>query len=160
MSKTPRHFDPAKGQAYQGDIVIMALPAKFPAISRAREIAPRDGRLILAEGEATGHHHAIDLMARATMFRDDALARDLEAAPAEPKAATARMYEDRAALGELMRRGILTTDRLCVGFLVVEGAPAVVRHQEHDPIAIPPGSYYVGRQQEFDAQLQARQVMD
>jgi hypothetical protein len=52
-------------------------------IERVNDLAPSgqcipagaDGALVLAEGEVTGHRHAIH--DRVTMFRDDALARDI-----------------------------------------------------------------------------------
>jgi hypothetical protein len=52
-------------------------------IERVADIPPsgtllnsgRDGAMVLAEGETTGHRHAI--YDRVTMFRDDALARDI-----------------------------------------------------------------------------------
>ena len=54
-------------------------------IERVSDIAPvgaliqpgADGALVLAEGEVTGHRHAI--YDRVTMFRDDSLARDIPA---------------------------------------------------------------------------------
>jgi len=55
-----RNFDPAQGQAFQGDIAIVPIPADI-VISTADEIKPSAGRLIIQEGEATGHHHAIEL---------------------------------------------------------------------------------------------------
>lgn len=41
----------------QGDVLIV--PCKVD-LKRSKKIAPRKGRLILAEGEATGHHHSVD----------------------------------------------------------------------------------------------------
>ena len=42
-------------QVRQGDVLLVAVPA----IPAAAERQPRKGRLVLAEGEATGHAHAI-----------------------------------------------------------------------------------------------------
>ena len=38
-----------------------------------------------------------------------------------------------------------------IGLLVINGDGARLEHQEHDAIAIPPGSYEVRRQREFSA---------
>lgn len=43
----------------QGDVIV--IPVKKGAVDKkmAEEVKPVGGKLILAEGEATGHHHAI-----------------------------------------------------------------------------------------------------
>lgn len=146
-------WTPAKGLACQGDIVLMPIPDEI-AIDTSAEIAPRDGRLILAEGEVTGHHHAIGIgkySGAVTEFRDDGLARALETTTA-----TARMYRAPKAVAALVRAKLLTTDSLAIGFLVVEGGPMTLRHEEHDAIRIPPGRYYVGGQREMDADAERR----
>jgi hypothetical protein len=53
----------------QGDVLIMPC-AQIPAT--ATPVAAERGRLILARGEATGHHHSVALHPRIAMFRDDA----------------------------------------------------------------------------------------
>ncbi len=53
----------------QGDVLLLPckqIPTGLP------EAVPENGRLILARGEATGHHHSLALSNRVTMFRDDA----------------------------------------------------------------------------------------
>lgn len=108
----------------------------------------RDGILILAEGELSGHHHAIRFGSSVPRFRDDALARDLKLAA---KFGRARLYRDGEALISLLMAGILTTPSLCLGFLRVEkGAPPVTQ-DEHDAIELPPGEYYVGAKREITA---------
>ena len=54
------NWNPDNGDACQGDIVIFRVPDDLVIVT-SDEIAPRAGRLILAEGEVTGHHHAITL---------------------------------------------------------------------------------------------------
>jgi hypothetical protein len=52
----------------QGDVLIMPckeIPADLP------KVEAEGGRLILARGEATGHHHSLALSNRVTLFRDD-----------------------------------------------------------------------------------------
>jgi hypothetical protein len=57
----------------QGDLLIERVKDVKPS---GTVISPdATGALVLAEGELTGHRHAI--FERATMFRDDALARDV-----------------------------------------------------------------------------------
>jgi hypothetical protein len=59
----------------QGDLLIERVKDVNPS---GTMISPdRNGTLVLAEGEQTGHRHTI--FERATMFRDDALARDVPA---------------------------------------------------------------------------------
>lgn len=159
-----RDYDPATGQAFQGDVSIFPVPAKLAdTLSTIDEVHPISGRLILQEGEVTGHHHAV-------YFRDDGLARHAEAsaiaasalasATARPvKIGTARLYRDPALAQSMVRAGPLVRADLVVGFLHVEGAPIVVRHEEHDGIRVPPGLYCIGRQVE-SAGAEERRVAD
>ena len=57
----------------QGDLLIERVDDVLP--SGAEIHALDDGAVVLAEGEATGHRHAI--YDAVTMFRDDGLARDI-----------------------------------------------------------------------------------
>ena len=54
--------------ARQGDVLIVPC-REIPGT--AREVAPENGRLIVARGEATGHHHSFPWTRGATLFRDD-----------------------------------------------------------------------------------------
>lgn len=172
------NWNPTDGDALQGDVCLFRIPDSIQ-IDTSDEIVPEQAeklhrgefaaassRLILASGEITGHHHAI-WNPQPTMFRPDDAGSGLSpsdtaamvAKATKAKAGTARLYRDLKALAALMRAGELTTDRLAIGFLVVEGKPVVLRHDEHDAIRIPPGRYYVGGQQEWDAAT-ARRVAD
>ena len=53
----------------QGDILIIPT-SQIPAT--AIEVEPENGRLIVARGEATGHHHSFPHRRGAVLFRDDA----------------------------------------------------------------------------------------
>ncbi|MBR0687309.1 hypothetical protein JQ594_15365 [Bradyrhizobium manausense] len=153
---TMRDYDPGLGQAFQGDVSIIPIPDGI-SISALDEISPRDGRLILQEGEVSGHHHAIDLRGKnfqaqpretgdpLLATRDPKLKRALGGAA---KAASVRMYRDAAVPNEMVRRGILTRADLAIACLVVEGAAVVVTHEEHDGIRLPVGRYLIGRQVE------------
>jgi hypothetical protein len=150
-------YDPAKGQAFQGDVSIVPIPVDI-AIATADEIKPVDGRLILQEGEVSGHHHAVDLRQKhfqaqpqrsgdpLLATRDPALKKALGGMA--KAARSARMYRDAAVAGEMVRRGILTRDDLAIACLVIEGGPAAVTHEEHDGIRLPAGRYLIGRQVE------------
>jgi hypothetical protein len=59
----------------QGDLLIERVADVEP--SGAMVSADQTGAIVLAEGELTGHRHAI--YDRVTMFRDDALAREIPA---------------------------------------------------------------------------------
>jgi len=166
--KNIREWNPADGMCFQGDIAIIRVPDGI-AIATAEEIMPTDGRLIIQEGEVSGHHHAIELP-RARHFRDDTrqlgdpsvATRDRKLRRAfggKRKTAIARLYRDPRAVDAMRRKGILTRGDLAIGCLVVEGEPAVVTHEEHDGIRLPPGCYYVGRQVE-SAGAEERVVAD
>lgn len=158
-----REWNPAEGQAYQGDVSIVPVP-KTVKIATIDEIKPVGGRLILQEGEATGHHHAIALAdPRAKNFRREGEANVAGGDPfagaspairkklsggAKAKVATAKLYRDADAASRMVSAGILDRSDLVTGFLVVEGGPVVLRHEEHDGIRIPEGRYCIGRQVE------------
>jgi hypothetical protein len=163
-----REYDPTKGQAFQGDISIVPIPDGI-AIAIIDESAPVKGRLILQEGEVSGHHHAIDLRQKhfqaqpremgdpLLSARDPKLRRALGGA-AKP-AVTARMYRDLNVANEMVRRRILTRTDLVIACLVIEGGPMVVSHEEHDGIRLPAGAYLIGRQVE-SAGAEERVVAD
>lgn len=52
----------------QGDIPVFLVPVKVPRGSKQEE--PKNGKLVVAEGEVTGHLHAIDVkkFPSATLF--------------------------------------------------------------------------------------------
>lgn len=164
-----RNYDPSQGQAFQGDVSIVPLPAGI-TISTADEIKPIDGRLIIQEGEATGHHHAITLP-RERSFRPTQRPGDMALQTQSPKlrqafgggkrieVGSARLYRDPAVANAMVQRGLLTRTDLAVAVLVVEGAPVTISHEEHDGISVPPGSYLVGRQIE-SAGAEERVVAD
>lgn len=146
------NWNPKEGCAFQGDIAIVAVPTNI-TISQVNEIEPVNGRLIIQEGEQSGHHHAIERQFRPmrevgdpTLYvRDTRLAK---AFGGKGKAGTARLYHDEKAINALLKYGILTRTDLAIGFLIVEGGSVVIRHEEHNGICLPPGNYYVGRQVE------------
>ena len=146
-----RDYDPQQEQAFQGDVAIIPVPDDI-AIATDDEIAPIDGRLIIQEGEHSGHHHAIRLFDRVAHFRDDGLARgaagSARAKRPQSQTGTAHLYRDAIAADLMVALGLLTRADLAIGCLVVTGGSVVISHEEHDGIRVPPGNYLVGRQVE------------
>ena len=163
MTKIIR-WNPDECQLFQGDVCAFRLPDDFK-FSKRIEIDPRQGggasRLVIAEGEISGHHHEILLgikMPQPTSFIDEGMAHDIVATTPAP-VATAKLYNDADAINRLVRDGHLTVANLALGILEVEGGPVMLQHPEHDTWQIPPGKYYFGGQREFDAE-QERRVRD
>jgi hypothetical protein len=154
MTKAKK-WNPDKGDAMQGDVILFRVPDGIK-IATTDEIAARDNGLVLAEGEVTGHHHVIKMVPQPVLFHDEALARELTASQT---VGTAKLYRDATAVRALVRADELTTDRLAIGFLIVEDASVALSHDEHDTIIVPPGRYYVGGQREWDA-AEERRVRD
>lgn len=151
-------FDQSKRGAPQGDLMIFRLTDEEAkrrsgvAIKRSES-----GDIRLLEGEVTGHHHTILSKAFPTpqpvRFRDDGLARDIEAVT---MIGSATLYQDADLASSLPW---LTRRNLIIGFLHVDGGPVVLGHPEHDGIRLPEGTYYVGRQIE-SAGAEERVVSD
>lgn len=157
-------WDPSQGDALQGDVCLFRIPDGV-AVATDDEIQPeKGGRLIIASGEVTGHHHAIWNRNPPTMFREDGAgggvsesdSASMIAKATKAKTGTAKLYRDPTAMRALVRAKALTTETLAIGILVVEKNPVVLSHDEHDAIRIPPGRYYVGGQAEFDAAAMRR----
>lgn len=151
-------YNSAMGQAFQGDVSIIPIPADI-AIGRNDEIKPVKGRLILQEGEVSGHHHAVDLRQKnfqrqpretgdPLMTTRDPKLKTLLGGAAKASTPLARMYRDTAVANEMVRRGIMTRSDLAIACLIVEDSPVVVSHEEHDAIRLQPGNYLIGRQVE------------
>lgn len=112
----------------QGDVLLIPTTKKpNPKVKRQ----PREsGRLILARGEATGHHHSI-ADSHCSLYLD-------EQRPISTEDARTMV----ARLG-----GGLIPDRL----LEVK-RPVNLEHQEHDTIRLPTGNYIVRIQREYSPQ--------
>jgi hypothetical protein len=159
MNNAIRPWNPDDGDLCQGDVLLFRLPEGF-APDKAKPLAPLNGRLILAQGELTRHSHAIWF--EQPPFHDSQEARgdDPTLQPTSiRKQSQAALYRDELLARQLVEVGHLTTAELTIGFLVIEGAPAVLRHEEHDAVRIPPGTYYVGGQREFHAN-RPRRIID
>jgi hypothetical protein len=52
----------------QGDVMVVAVAA----LPKKRDaVPPENGRVVLAHGEATGHHHSFAFSDRVALFRED-----------------------------------------------------------------------------------------
>jgi|TARA_B100001540_G_C15793019_1_gene636355 hypothetical protein len=94
----------------------------------------QDNRVVIAEGEVTGHAHAfnfdINPNVKITLFKSG------ESYSRNPNSDTP-------------------------DFMRIENGPATITHEEHDPIQIPSGDYSVSQVREFDyLSLEARRVVD
>lgn len=52
----------------QGDVLVIPVKA-LP--KQRQQVVLENGRVVLARGEATGHHHSIAMSGRVAMFRED-----------------------------------------------------------------------------------------
>ena len=124
-------------QARQGDVFLRRID-KLP--ENLQEIPRERGKVVLAHGEVTGHAHAIS-EAHVMHYRVD---------PAmEVKAEANGMRTKLRAAGNLAPSS----------YLVVENQPASLLHEEHEGIQIPPGTYEIRRQREYD-ENELRNVAD
>ena len=172
-SQEIRNFDPAEGMARQGDVLLIQIPGSIPLDKGATAIDPVGGRLILLEGEVTGHHHAVhlndnggaDVMERsadveaAKPRKASKAVENLLSGAVNPTKGTAKLFKDSTVAQKLVDAKILTRADLYVATLLVEGNTMLLKHDEHAAIRIPPGSYYVGRQVE-SAGAEERMVRD
>jgi hypothetical protein len=113
-------------QYRQGDVLIESV-AEIPSTAQKQEPSRR---VILAQGEATGHHHVLETADPADWWKPG------EIATANDKSA--------ALAGEL--------------FLSLPTG-ATVTHEEHSTINLPPGVYRVIRQREYSPEA-IRMVAD
>lgn len=144
-------------QYYQGDIWFMALPDEWK-VTFDQEIPVLNGKLIIQEGELTGHHHSIDVMDRPSTFREGMEIPKSEAPrfkdtslnkmffDKEMVTPTARLYRGNNVATELVEKNILLRADLVIGLLHVTEGPVKVTHQEHNSVVLGPGRYVCGRQ--------------
>ena len=123
--------------ARQGDVLLR----QIDKIPESAQPIDTPGRVVLALGEVTNHAHAF-YDGRVKYFRDDALAVGSNT--------TTKMIGDGP------------TGRAFIQ--VLEDAndknlPALLRHEEHTAIPVPPGDYEIIRQSEFVGEA-VRQVED
>lgn len=152
---------------HQGDINFYPLEAfgkSAKDVSTATLLRPHKRRLLIQEGEITGHHHGVwfdddlmDIPKTETESLEDlsgakGIVDDLMAKLTAGELAPARLYQD-AALVVALR---LDAGAPVVGFLVAD-EPVTIRHAtesgsptgEHSPIKLPKGGYLVTGKREW-----------
>ncbi len=61
-------LDTKRKAVRQGDVLVLPITALPP---KTLPVQPENGRLVLAHGEATGHHHSFAFGERVALFRED-----------------------------------------------------------------------------------------
>ena len=103
---------------HQGDVAFWSVDL---APSKRFLVQPESGRLIVARGEATGHHHSFS-------------AADVELYEAEPGVAFKLEMPDGTLADALFAR-------------VLQDAP--LKHQEHDTVTVPKQDYWIVMPREY-----------
>lgn len=114
--------------AEQGDVTLIDASVPLNVLRGAKKRKPRKGRIVLALGEATGHHHSLD-SERAYI---------LDASPELNKLFNTQV-------------GISPQANILDGVLVVT-QPDTIVHQEHAPIEISEGVRWIVIEQEYTPQ--------
>ena len=158
-----------KPQVYQGDITFIPLEEfGFTAtdVSRDNRLRAHDNRLLIQEGEITGHHHGVWFVPKPVYLRDDALAHadakqmthDVLARASAGEFAPAKLYRDDALIVKIVKSGALDAAAPVIGFLIAdedvtirhassEGAPT----NEHSDVRVSRGGHVVLGKREFTA---------
>lgn len=118
----------------QGDILLRRVD-EIPLSDKCK-VDATDGKHVIAEGEVTGHVHAV----------------------AEREADTVtELYFRDVPIWQRNRRN--TTANEVEMYLKVTGGPVPLTHDEHSTLTIPEGNYQIIRQREYDVR-KVRRVAD
>lgn len=121
-----------KTQAYQGDIGFVPLEhlgKSATDVKRDHRLRPHERRLLIQEGEITGHHHGVWFMPQPVHLRDDAVAYSLT--EASPVIVTAQLFQDDDLTADLTRAGKLLPGAPVIGYLIAD-ADITVQHASED----------------------------
>jgi hypothetical protein len=142
----------------QGDVLIREVPKDhIPMMLSGTQTVKRDqrtGKVTLAYGEVTGHHHTFSDKSKVNMFA---------------KAGEAEMFEGpsggNSGARELakLRHGVESDplmDPTLRRFIDVQSEVALLEHQEHTTIEVPRGFYEVVIQREYAGRQEIRRVAD
>jgi hypothetical protein len=145
----------------QGDVLIR----KVDALPDGLKEVPRDaqGRIVLAEGEATGHFHAIDAPDAVFLAKDLADLEDRFLKIEAEHASTIDAWKCQGVNGACwVPAYVPTADVEATGLSILgreDVAGEVLTHDEHLPLVIPAGNYSVVRQREYTSDAE-RYVAD
>ena len=118
-----------KQKYQQGDVLLVAVTEPIESDIRSEckieTGGDKDGKVILALGEATGHHHRFELN---------------KMNPGVTVSTLHQKYRLRWKSG-------YSDDP---SYYLVEGGPATLYHEEHNPLTVPPGLYRRTIIREFD----------
>ena len=129
-----------KQKYQQGDVLLVAVTKRVESDIRSEckieTGGDENGKIILALGEATGHHHRFELN------------------KLDPDVTISTLHEK---YGRYWKSGY----RRDPSYFLVEGGPATLYHEEHNPLTVPPGLYRRSIIREYDHISQSsREVLD
>lgn len=154
---------------HQGDINFVPMKAFRSnrganiSINREKPLRQHSKRLLIQEGEITGHHHGVWFMPQPTKFREDgagsggaAVADEMLKKTLAAKV-TATLYRDDKLTMRLTNRGLLRSGAPVIGYLVCD-ADVTIKHAsedgkptgEHAPVKLSKGEYLVLGKRELD----------
>jgi hypothetical protein len=144
---------------FQGDIGFIPLSKlgqDRAAIDTSKPLRTTERRLLIQEGQITGHHHGVWFMPKPVMLHDEALARSFETKA--PLKVAATLYEDPAMTAKLERSGIVMPNAPVIGYLVAD-EDVTIKHAseagqptgEHADVRLPNGEYLVVGKREWSA---------
>ena len=129
-----------KQKYQQGDVLLVAVTEPIESDIRSEckieTGGDKEGKVILALGEATGHHHRFELN------------------KLDPGVRVSTVHERYGGYGG-------SGYRRDASYYLVEGGPATLYHEEHNPLTVPPGLYRRTIIREYDHISQSsREVWD
>lgn len=149
----------------QGDVLL--IPIRGTKKAKGTPVQAEHGRLILARGEATGHHHSVDARYGALTIDEGVTYLTIEelTAPMVEGVFPVLRHQERAVIlahPEWGETAFAREDCVAIenGVARVSGRFAPFQHQEHAAEAVRPGSYQVVRQREYAGPEHIRAVAD
>jgi hypothetical protein len=145
----------------QGDVLLERV-AKLP--EQIKRVRRENGLIILARGEATGHHHSISDAGCALLEAETPGDRFLVASgrPINARLPIVRRWKNQVLVNH-PKLGLVefATDdvRVVKGYAEIDGNFSLLQHQEHSTQAIPDDNYRLVKQREFSPEA-IRNVAD
>ena len=129
-----------KQKYQQGDVLLVAvskpLESNIKTECKIEKGGDKEGKVILALGEATGHHHRFELN------------------KLDPGVTVSTVHERYGGYGG-------SGYRRDASYYLIKGGPATLYHEEHNPLTVPPGLYRRTIIREYDHISQSsREVWD